>query len=62
MIKNYLKSAIRSFQKNKVFSILNITGLALGIAASLMIMQYVKYERSYDINNSRRYVSTSAKC
>ncbi len=30
MIKNYLKSAIRSFQKNKVFSVLNVTGLALG--------------------------------
>jgi len=52
MIKNYLKSAIRSFQKNKVFSVLNVTGLALGIAASLMIMQYVRYERSYDTFNT----------
>lgn len=48
MLKNYIRSAIRNFQKNKGFSFLNIIGLAIGIASSLLIMQYVKYEKSYD--------------
>jgi len=48
MVKNYLKVALRSLFKNKVFSFINVTGLALGIAASLLILQYVNYELSYD--------------
>ena len=48
MVKNYLKVALRSLLKNRIFSLINITGLALGIAASLLIMQYVSYELSYD--------------
>ena len=52
MVKNYLRSAIRNFSKNKGFSFLNIFGLAIGIASSLLIMQYVKYERSYDTFNN----------
>lgn len=48
MYKNYLKVAFRSLTKNRVFSLINITGLALGIAASLLILQYVNYELSYD--------------
>ena len=56
MLKNYIRSAIRNFSKNKGFSFLNIIGLAIGIASSLLIMQYVKYEKSYDTfnNNSER--------
>ncbi|NVJ47998.1 MAG: ABC transporter permease [Cytophagia bacterium] len=52
MVKNYLKVALRSLLKNRVFSLINITGLALGIAASLLILQYVNYELSYDNFNS----------
>ena len=48
MYRNYLKVAFRSILKNKVFSIINVTGLALGIAASLLILQYVNYELGYD--------------
>ena len=48
MLRNYFKVAFRSILKNKVFSFINITGLALGIAASLLILQYVNYELSYD--------------
>ncbi len=48
MVKNYLKVAFRSLLKNKAFSFINVTGLALGIAASLLIFQYVSYELSYD--------------
>jgi putative ABC transport system permease protein len=48
MLKNYIKITIRTISKNKVYSALNIVGLALGIAACLFILQYVSYERSYD--------------
>jgi len=48
MIKNYLKIAIRNFLKHKSYTLLNVTGLTLGMVASLLIIQYVKYERSFD--------------
>ena len=48
MFKNNLKVAFRSLLKNRVFSLINITGLALGISASLLILQYVNYELSYE--------------
>jgi len=52
MIKNYLIIALRSFFKHKTFTFLNILGLSLGMVASLLILQYVKYERSYDTFHS----------
>lgn len=48
LAKNYLRTTLRTMSKNKVYSGLNILGLALGIAAFLFILQYVWYERSYD--------------
>ncbi|WP_194776854.1 ABC transporter permease [Pararhodonellum marinum] len=48
MIKNYLKIAWRNLLRNKVFSLINILGLAIGIAACLLILQYVRFEMSYD--------------
>lgn len=48
MVKNYLKVAFRSILKSKVFSIVNVLGLAIGIAAFLLIVQYVNFELSYD--------------
>ncbi len=48
MYKNYLKTAIRNLFKHKVFSLVNIFGLAIGIAACLLILQYVRFEWSYD--------------
>jgi putative ABC transport system permease protein len=53
MIKNYLVTAIRSFFKHKSFTFLNVTGLSLGMVASLLILQFVKYERSYDTFHSK---------
>ncbi|WP_420148167.1 ABC transporter permease [Spirosoma sp.] len=46
MFKNYLKIAFRNLQKNRVFSVINIAGLALGIAAFVLILEYIAYERS----------------
>lgn len=48
MFKNYLKTAWRNLIKNKSFSAINIFGLAIGMAACLLILQYVSFELSYD--------------
>jgi predicted permease len=48
MFKNYLLSAFRSFGRNKIFSVINILGLAIGISASLVIYLIVHYEFSYE--------------
>ncbi|MEI9920324.1 MAG: ABC transporter permease [Bacteroidota bacterium] len=53
MIRNYIKIAFRNILKQKSYSILNILGLSLGMAASLLILQYVKYERSFDTFHER---------
>jgi putative ABC transport system permease protein len=48
MLKSYLTTAWRNIRKNKVFSFINIVGLSLGMAACLLILQYVNFELSYD--------------
>ena len=48
MLINYIKIAYRNLIKNPLFSFINIFGLALGIAICLLILQYVKFEYSYD--------------
>jgi len=48
MFRNYLKIAIRSLFKYKVYSLINVLGLAVGIAASVLIFLYVRDETSYD--------------
>jgi putative ABC transport system permease protein len=48
MFKNYFKTAWRNLLKNKVFSLINIAGLSVGMAACLLILQYVSFELSFD--------------
>ncbi|WP_286755622.1 MULTISPECIES: ABC transporter permease [Roseivirga] len=48
MLYNYIKTAFRSIWKDKFFSVLNISGLAIGIACCMLIVTYVQYELSYD--------------
>src|SRR4030095_15287309 len=48
MIKNYFKTAWRNLWKNKTFSFINVAGLALGMAACLLILQYVSFQLSFD--------------
>jgi len=58
MFKNYFKTALRNLWKNKVFSFINIMGLALGLACSLLIMLWVNDEYSVDAfheNGSQLY-------
>lgn len=48
MFRNYLKIAFRNLWKNKVFSTINIVGLAIGMAACLVIFVFVLYENNFD--------------
>lgn len=48
MLLNYIKSAIRYFAKDKVYSTINILGLALGIASCVICYLHINYELSYD--------------
>lgn len=48
MFKNYLVTAFRGFGRNKIFTAINVAGLAIGISASLIIFLIVLYEFSYD--------------
>jgi putative ABC transport system permease protein len=48
MIHNYLRTAIRSLRKNRGFSVLNISGLAVGIACAALILLWVEDEVNYD--------------
>jgi len=48
MIKNYFKTAWRNLTKNKFYSAINITGLAIGLAVGIMILLWVQNELSYD--------------
>ncbi|MFC1555247.1 ABC transporter permease [candidate division KSB1 bacterium] len=48
MIRNYLKIAIRNMLRQKVYSLLNILGLSIGITCFILILLYVKFEMDYD--------------
>jgi len=48
MWRNYWTVAVRALAKNRTYSIINIAGLAIGMAACIMILLYINYERSYD--------------
>lgn len=53
MFKNYFKTAWRNLWKNKIYSSINIIGLAIGMAAFIIIMLFVSYERSFDNFNKK---------
>lgn len=48
MLKNYFKTTIRSFRKNRAFALINLLGLSVGLAASIFILQYAFFELSFD--------------
>jgi putative ABC transport system permease protein len=48
MYRHYLTFAIRALAQNRAYAVINIGGLALGLAGCLMILGYVRYERGYD--------------
>src|SRR6187549_2862720 len=48
MFRNYMTVALRSLAKNKLYSAINIFGLAVGLASCVLILLYVSHELSYD--------------
>ena len=48
MFKNYLKTAFRNLKRNKSYAIINVLGLTVGVAASLLIFLVIQYETSFD--------------
>ncbi len=58
MLKNYFKSSWRNIQRNKIFSIIKIFGLSIGLMVCMLIFLYTKDEVSYDqfhVNKSQLY-------
>ncbi|MCP4724669.1 MAG: ABC transporter permease, partial [bacterium] len=53
MLQNYLKIAYRNIKRNKVYSLINISGLAIGMTVFLLIMMFVQNEYSYDKFNEK---------
>ncbi len=53
MLKNYIKSAVRNLSKRKGYSLINIAGLAIGMASCLLILMFVNDELSYDAFNEK---------
>lgn len=48
MIRNYISIAFRNLNKQRFYTLINIAGLAIGVAACLIIMLYIHFEWSYD--------------
>ena len=48
MIRNYFKTAFRHLQKNKLYAIVNVLGLAIGVTSCILIGIYIWHELSYD--------------
>jgi len=57
MIKNYFKIAFRNLQRNRTYAFLNISGLAVGIAACLLLFVIIQFETSFDnFHNNRKNI------
>jgi putative ABC transport system permease protein len=53
MIKNYLKTTLRYLWSNKIFSLINIIGLATGICVCFFALFYVHFELNHDTYNQK---------
>ncbi|MCU0447078.1 MAG: ABC transporter permease [Microscillaceae bacterium] len=51
MLKNYLKIAFRNLWNNKIYSFINLSGLALGITCCMLILLLIRHELSYDLHH-----------
>ncbi len=54
MLKNYFKTAFRSLTRNRNYTIINIAGLAVGIAVCMMIFMIIQYQTSFDEFHSKK--------
>ena len=48
MILNYMRFSFRSMRRHSLFTFINVTGLAVGIAVCLLMQNYVSFEKRYD--------------
>jgi len=48
MFKNYFKIAIRNLRRHKGYTLINLAGLAVGMACGALILLYIRHELSYD--------------
>ena len=48
MLRSYIAIALRNLRKNRLYTAINVLGLAVGLASFLLIMLFVGYERTYD--------------
>ncbi|HEY4207781.1 MAG TPA: ABC transporter permease, partial [Puia sp.] len=54
MILHYFKTAFRSLKANKVYSVLTVAGLGVGIAVFLIIFLYIRFQQSYDAFHTKK--------
>ncbi len=52
MFRNYFKVSIRNLARHKMFTAINVVGLAIGLASFLLMYEYIKFEKSYDAFHS----------
>ncbi len=53
MISNYIKLAFRNMRKYRTYTLINVLGLAIGMAATILILLFIQYELSYDAYHSK---------
>ncbi len=57
MFKNYVKTAVRNIFRTKAFSLINIIGLAIGMAGTLLILMYITSELSFEnFHKNRKHI------
>ena len=54
MLNNYLKIALRNLKRQKVYTLINVLGLALGFACAILIFSFVKYHLGFDTFHSKK--------
>jgi predicted permease len=54
MLKNYIKTALRTLWRKRTFSLLNIVGLSVGVGASLVLFLLIRYELSFDTWHTKK--------
>ena len=48
MFRNYVRVALRSMQRQRIYASINIIGLTIGIVSAILILTFVRYELSFD--------------
>ena len=54
MFKNYIKTALRNFKRNKSYTVINTAGLSVGIAACLLLFLVIQFQTSFDNFHAKR--------